>query len=234
MNDYFDQHADIYDAWFMKNKNVLYCELKLVAHFLHDAGEALSVGCGSGIFEMLLQKEYDITIKYGIEPSRGMAEIATKRGMSVTLQTAEGADFGVDRYDTILFNGTPGYIQDLQEAFNKSYRALRSKGKIVVIDIPKESSYGLLYSLAKVLGTWEHDLLKDVQPPDPYPIEFVQLAHWRTTNEKVDMLKKAGFVDFDFAQTLVTHPVFSDQALYEPVKGYDRGDYVAICACKNS
>ena len=80
MTNNSDQYAEKYDAWFLKNKNVLYSELKLVAHFLKNAGDSLSVGCGSGLFEMLLQKEYNITIKNGIEPSKGMAEIAEKRG----------------------------------------------------------------------------------------------------------------------------------------------------------
>lgn len=233
MKNNFDQYAEKYDAWFLKNKNVLYSELKLVAYFLKNAGDSLSVGCGSGLFEMLLQKEYNITIKNGIEPSKAMAEIAKKRGMIVELKTAEEADFGNNRFDTILFNGTPSYIKNLQKAFEKTYAALRNSGRIVVIDIAKESSYGLLYSLANVLDSWDHPLLEGVQPPDPYPIEFVKLANWRTTNEKVDMLKKAGFMGFAFAQTLTKHPVFSDNKLEEPKEGYDCGDYVAICAYKN-
>lgn len=233
MINHFDPFAEKYDAWFLKNKNVLNSELKLVAYFLKNAGDSLSVGCGSGLFEMLLKKEYNITIRYGIEPSQSMAEIARKRGMKVKIKTAEEADFGNDRFDTLLFNGTAGYIHDLQKAFNKAYQALRNMGKIVVIDIPKESSYALLYSLAKVLGTWNHPMLDGIQPKDPYPIEFVKLATWRTTKEKVNLLKNAGFTRFAFAQTLTRHPVYSDDTVEEPLEGYDCGDYVAICAFKN-
>lgn len=229
----FDPYAAKYDAWFMKNTNVLYSELKLVAYFLKDAGETLSVGCGSGLFEMLLQKEYGIKIKKGIEPSKGMAEIAEKRGMVVEMKAAEGADFGDDKFDTILFNGTAGYISDLPNVFEKTHTALHKHGKIVVIDIPKESSYGLLYNLAKVLGTWDHPMLEGIQPKDPYPIEFVRLARWRSTEEKINLLKNAGFVRFAFAQTLTRHPVYSYNAVEEPKEGYDCGDYVAICAYKN-
>ncbi|MBN1416121.1 MAG: class I SAM-dependent methyltransferase [Bacteroidales bacterium] len=232
MKNDFDQYAAEYDAWFLKNKNVLYSELKLVAHFLKNAGETLSVGCGSGLFEMLLQQEYNITVKYGIEPSKAMAEIADKRGMTVRIETAEDGDFGQNQYDTILFNGTPGYIKDLQKAFNKAYQALRKGGRIVVIDVPKESSYALLYNLAKVLGTWDHSLLEGVQPQDPYPIEFVKAANWRTTTEKTNLLLEAGFSDFAYAQTLTKHPVYSDDTLEEPMEGFDCGDYVAICAYK--
>jgi SAM-dependent methyltransferase len=233
MKSNFDQYAEKYDAWFLKNKNVLYSELKLVAFFLKNAGDVLSVGCGSGLFEMLLQQEYKITVKYGIEPSKAMAEIAGKRGMIVRIETAEEGDFGQNQYDTILFNGTPSYINDLQKAFNRTFKALRTGGKIVVIDVPKESSYAMLYNLAKVLGTWSHPLLEGIQPKDPYPIEFVKSANWRTTMEKTAMLNKAGFTDFAYAQTLTKHPVYSDNSLEEPREGFDCGDYVAICAYKN-
>lgn len=225
-------YAEKYDAWFLKNKNVLYSELKLVARCLKNAGDTLSVGCGSGLFEMLLRKEYEIIVKDGIEPSEPMAEIARKRGMDVTIGTAEEADYGENRYDTVLISGAASYVNDLQMTFNKAYNALRKGGSIVVLDIPKECSYGVLYNLAKVLGTWEHHLLEGIHPPDPYPIEFVEAANWRTTHEKVEMLKSTGFNDFTFAQTLTRHPVYSDNATEEPADGYDRGDYVAICATK--
>lgn len=232
-NNNFDKYAGMYDTWFMNNRNVLYSELKLVAHFLKEStGSLLSVGCGSGLFEYLLDKEYGIRILEGIEPSKDMAEIARKRGMNVTVGTAEEADFGHKRFDTILFNGTPSYITDLQKAFLKAYAALKPNGRIVAIDVPKESSYALLYNLAKAVETWDHPLLKEVHPHDPYPIELVKLATWRTTAEKVDMLTKAGFSDIQFAQTLTKHPIYSNNAIEEPIEGFDCGDYVAICATK--
>ena len=228
----FDQYAGNYDAWFQKNKNVLYSELKLVAHFLNDGGDIFSVGCGSGLFEMLLEKEFNISVKQGIEPSVSMAAIARKRGMAVTIATAEEADFGKEVYNTVLFNGTPSYITDLQKAFDKAYMALHPGGKIVVIDVPKESSYALLYNLAKAVGTWDHPLLKGVHPQEPYPIEFVKAANWRTTAEKIEMLEKSGFTGFRFAQTLTKHPIYSDNITEETREGFDCGDYVAICAFK--
>ena len=84
----FDEYAPAYDAWFLENRNVLYSEINLVAHVLKNPGRTLSVGCGSGLFETILAKEYGITITDGIEPSEGMAEIARKRGMKVTISTA--------------------------------------------------------------------------------------------------------------------------------------------------
>jgi SAM-dependent methyltransferase len=228
----FDEYAGKYDAWFFENRDLLTSEVNLVAYFLKDAGMVFSVGCGSGLFEMLLQKEFNIEIKFGLEPSEGMAEIARKRGMDVEIVTAEDADLGTEKYDAILFNGTTSYINDLPAVFQKAYNALKSGGKIVVIDVPKESSYAIMYNLAKAVGTWDHPLLEGVHPKDPYPIEFVKAANWRTTGEKIILLEDAGFHDFKFAQTLTKHPLYSNNGTEQPIEGYDRGDYVAICAKK--
>lgn len=228
----FDDYAQAYDTWFFDNENLLRSELALVAHFLDNAGRTLSVGCGSGLFEMMLKKEYDIQITDGIEPSTGMAEIAGKRGVNVQIATAEEALFEENAFDTVLFNGTPSYITDLKAVFEKAHRALKPGGKIVVIDVPKESSYALMYNLAKAVGTWDHPLLNGVTPRDPYPIEFVKVANWRTTREKIEYLTKTGFNNLKFAQTLTTHPINSNDTEEKPIEGFDKGDYVAICAFK--
>lgn len=234
MNKSFDQYADRYDVWFMANPNVLLSEVRLVANVLKDSGRVLSVGCGSGLFESILAKEYDIHVKDGIEPAEPMAEIARKRGMSVTVATAEDADFGDGIYDTILFNGSPGYITDLRKVVNKAYKALRPNGKLILIDVPKESGYGTLYNLAKTLGTWEHPMLKDVAPKLPYPIEFVSAASWRTTAEKSELMLEAGFKDISYMQTLTTYPLKSDLQAEEPLTGCDKGSYVATTGVKRA
>lgn len=228
----FDTYASSYDAWFMKNQNLLESEAALVAYALGDPGTTLSVGCGSGIFEHVLREQYGIAVTEGLEPSEAMAEIARKRGMDVRIGTAEDSDFGNEVYDTLLFNGTPSYIQDLPLAFQKAYNALKPNGQIVVLDVPKEGSFATLYNLAKTLGTWDHPLFKGVKPEAVYPIEFVKDANWRTTQEKVDILKESGFRDFSFSQTLTKHPFYADHEAEAPVDGYQKGDYVAINAKK--
>ncbi len=228
----FDQYAEKYDRWFLENPNVLLSEVKLVAKTLEGCQNIFSVGCGSGLFESILRQEYGITIQNGLEPSQDMASIAAKRGINVTISTAEAFEYEGKKYDTIIYNGCPGYITDLEKALTQSYQALNHGGKIIVIDIPKESGYGLLYNLAKAVGSWDHPLLKDVYPRNPYPIELVAQANWRTTQEKISLLQKVGFSNFEYFQTLTTHPIYSDDIAEEPIEGFDKGDYVAICAYK--
>lgn len=232
MNSGFDQYASQYDSWFIANPEVLLSEVRLVAETLRGSKNILSVGCGSGLFEAILAKDFDIQIKDGIEPAAGMADIAVKRGMNVTVTTAEEAVFEPDKYDTVIFNGSPGYISGLREVVKKVFNALPPGGRLILIDIPKESGYGLLYNLAKTLGTWQHPMLEGVTPRLPYPIEFVEAASWRTTREKTEMMEEAGFTSLSYLQTLTMHPLYSDDYAEYPSEGYEKGDYVAITGIK--
>jgi hypothetical protein len=199
----FDTHAEKYDGWFLKNPNVLASEVLLIKRALGNPGRTLSLGCGSGLFEWLLRRDHGITISHGVEPADGMARIAERRGLSVKIGTAEDVPFEDGSFDTVLMNGTPA-----------------------------SSSYGMLYQLAGLIGTWDDPRLRKIAPRDPYPVEFVREATWRTTEEISAILRAAGFGDLDYAQTLTTHARFSNDAVEEPVAGYDRGGYVAIRARK--
>ena len=227
----YDEYAKEYDSWFLANENLLTSEVRLVAQMLREGGDTLSIGCGSGLFEKILADDFGITVREGVEPSEGMAAIARKRGMSVDIASA--GDFTASReYDTVLMNGCPSYIADLDGAFTNVAKALKSGGRLVVADVPKESAYALVYNLAMTLGTWKHPLLEGAKPKDPYPIEFVKSANWRTTAEKVDALRRTGFIGFEFCQTLTMNPASSDDYIENPVPGCDKGSYVAIAARK--
>ena len=161
-----------------------------------------------------------------------MAEIAKKRGLDVRSGAAEDLPFQDGEFDTVILNGTPGYIDNLEGAFSEAFRVVKSGGAIVVADVPAESSYGLLYQLASTKGSWDDPHLSSLAPKHPYPVEFAAAARWRTTQEKIDLMTSVGFVELEFAQTLTRHPKYSDDLAESPTEGYDRGDYVAIRAKK--
>ena len=78
----FDEYAPAYDAWFLENRNVLYSEINLVAHVLKNPGRTLSVGCGSGLFETILAKEYSQDLRQSSK-SEGKAQAITKRNKTM-------------------------------------------------------------------------------------------------------------------------------------------------------
>jgi len=228
----FDLFANDYDAWFGENRDLLESEVRLLA-FAWPEGEAesvLSVGCGTGLFEAILKRDHGITITHGVEPAEGMAAIARDRGMEVAVGTAEEADLGDGAHDVLLFNGSTSYVQDLEGVFRRAHAALRPGGHVLVVDVPRESGYGVLYCLAKELGTWDHPVFEGVKPEAAYPIPFVKAATWRTTAERIAALEATGFEILRTAQTLTRHPVFAPEGVEEPREGHDAGDYVAILA----
>lgn len=229
----FDEYSDAYDAWFQRNPAVLESELRLVAMALgKNPGRTLSVGCGTGLFEQLLQAQYGIAVTDGLEPSAPMGEVARKRGMTVVEAGAEQMPFEDESFDTVMFNGSPSYIPDLDAAVAEAFRLLKPGGRVILIDVPAESSYGILYRLGGAYGTWDDERLRGVLPKEPYPVELAAGANWRPTQDKIEAAQTAGFTDLTFAQTLTRHPCFSDTTPQDPIPGCDSGDYVAVIARK--
>lgn len=229
----FDAYADQYDYWFLANKQVLDSEVKLLAHALgENPGRCLSVGCGSGLFETCLARDYDLHIKEGVEPSDGMRSIAIKRGLDVQAASAETMTLHEATYDTIIFNGCSSYLADPAAAFEKARNALKSGSRLLVLDVPKESAYGLLYNFGSETGGWTHPALKGVTPEQIYPLEFVKVARWTTTPDKIKQLEALGFQSITTAQTLVRHPLYTNDEVEEPIPGFDRGSYVCITAVR--
>ena len=218
MKPKFDGYAAQYDAWFMENENVFQSEFRLFEKAIGDISgkRVLSVGCGSGV-----------------EPSRDMGAIAQKRGINVIAFGAiEEVELEENAYDIIYLNGSSSYMEDLTRAFDVCKKALKPNGKFISLDVPKESAFGFMYLLAKAVGTFDHPSLRGVMPKLPYPLELCCAGVWHSTEEKVDALKSLGFHDFDFYQTLLKNPMYTNESVEDVVPGYQSGGYVALIAHK--
>ena len=227
----FDGYAEQYDSWFMENANLFESELRLFKKALGDiAGKKLlSVGCGSGLFESYI----DCSQVEGIEPSRDMGEIAKKRGVNVIcFGLIEDVDLPENTYDVIYFNGSSSYMEDLVPVYQKSLAALKDGGKLILLDVPKESAFGFMYLLGKSLGTYEHAYLEGTMPTVPYPLALASSGVWHSTEEKIEVLKKLGITKFSFYQTLLKNPMYTNEEPEEVSEGYKSGGYVAIVAQK--
>ena len=231
MKQKFDGYAAEYDSWFMQNEKLFQSELLLYKKVLGDirGKRVLSVGCGSGLFESMIEHD---GIE-GIEPSRDMGTIAEKRGINVIQYgTIEDAYLEPNAYDIIYFNGSSSYIENLILAYEKCKAALKTGGKLILLDVPKESAFGFMYLLAKTVGTFDHEALYGVMPALPYPIELCTAGIWHSTEEKINALKALGFQNFKFYQTLLKNPMYTNQEAENVVEGYQSGGYVSIIAQK--
>jgi len=132
----------------------------------------------------------------------------------------------------IYLNGSSSYMEDLTRAFGVCKKALKPNGKFISLDVPKESAFGFMYLLAKEAGTFDHPSLSGVMPKLPYPLELCCAGVWHSTEEKIDALKALGFHDFDFYQTLLRNPMYTNEVVEDVVPGYQSGGYVAIIAHK--
>lgn len=227
----FDGYAAQYDEWFMKNENLFTSELRLFKKVLGDISgkKLLSVGCGSGLFESFI----DCSNIEGIEPSEDMGKIAEKRGVNVIKYgMIEEVDLPDDTYDIIYFNGSSSYMEDLTPVYEKSLRALKDGGRLILLDVPKESAFGFMYLLGKSLNTYDHEYLKDVMPELPYPLALAASGVWHSTEEKIGVLKDLGIENFSFYQTLIKNPMYTNEEAEEVAEGYKSGGYVAIVAEK--
>lgn len=227
----FDGYANQYDEWFMVNDNLFTSELRLYKKVLGDISgkKLLSVGCGSGLFESYI----DSSNIEGIEPSEDMAKIAEKRGINVIkIGLIEDVDLPEDEYDIIYFNGSSSYMENLAPVYEKSLKALKEGGKLILLDVPKESAFGFMYLLGKSLGTYDHEYLEGTMPELPYPLALAASGVWHSTEEKIAVLKNLGIKNFSFYQTLVKNPMYTNEEPEEVVEGYKSGGYVAIIAEK--
>jgi hydroxymethylpyrimidine/phosphomethylpyrimidine kinase len=214
----FEEGAEDFDAWFDKNRMVFESELLAEKHFLEKPENAVSIGVGSGLFASRLG------IKYGVEPAKGMAELARRRGIEVKSGAAEDVPYPDGRFDTVLMSTILSYAKDPQQAVDEAFRILKPAGHVVVSFLTREGSYAMMYDLAYLRG--QHD--PEIAPKHPYPVKFIRGTRWCSTGEVTAMLKRAGFTDLEYVQTLTKHPKYTDDAVEKPSPGYKTGDYVVV------
>jgi ubiquinone/menaquinone biosynthesis C-methylase UbiE len=105
-------------------------------------------------------------------------------------------------------------VENPEEVIKEAKRVLKDKGKIIIGIIAKNSFLGKLYQKKKAAG---HKIYK--------------YANFFTVEEVVDLLKKEGFKNFIFYQTLFK-PLEELKEVEEPKEGFGEGSFVVIAAEK--
>lgn len=199
----FDKHSDMYEDWFEENRYAYLSEIEAVRKLLPDFENGLEIGAGSGRFAGPLG------IKRGVEPSEQMASLARIRGMAITIGQAEDLPFNDCEFDLELMVTSICFLDDIEKSLSESFRTLEKAGHLIIGLIDRESPIGKLYQKYKEQNV------------------FYKHATFYSTEEIVSYLKKAGFVNFKFAQTIFRNLDEIDSA--EEVKdGYGEGSFIVI------
>ncbi|MBN2352444.1 MAG: class I SAM-dependent methyltransferase [Spirochaetales bacterium] len=203
----FDEHAIRYDEWFDRHPCVYDAELRAVRKALPARGRGVEIGVGSGRFALPLG------ISAGVEPSEKMRALARARGIDALSGVAERLPFADAMFDFVLFVTTICFLDDVGAAFREAHRVLKKGGAVVVGFVEKHGRLGREYEEKKAQSI------------------FYREAEFRSAEELVSLLKKAGFKRCVFYQTLFGTPerVTAD----EPVRrGRGEGSFLVVKARK--
>ena len=203
----FERYADKYEEWFERNKFVYESELRAIRKLLPENGEGFEIGAGSARFAVPLG------IKAGIDPSSKMGGIARDRGIEVVKGVAEALPFCDSTFDFALMVTTICFLDNVKAAFQEASRILKPDGCLVIGFIDKDSPIGKLYQQHKEDSV------------------FYKLANFYPVEEVIFQLKRAGFKDFNFTQTIFHN--LAEIREVEPIKdGYGEGSFVVITGVK--
>ncbi len=203
----FEKYHKRYEDWFRKNKFAYESELLAVKELMPANGEGIEIGVGSGRFAEPLG------IKLGVEPSSKMRKIAEKKGIKVIDGVAEKLPFDDKQFTFILMVTTICFLDNIETALKEAYRVLKPKGYLIIGFVDKNSTLGKLYLKHKMGNV------------------FYKLANFYSVDEVVCYLKKKGFKDFTFVQTIF-HNLTEIREIEPTKEGYGQGSFIVIRAMK--
>ncbi|OFY86686.1 MAG: methyltransferase type 11 [Bacteroidetes bacterium RIFCSPLOWO2_12_FULL_35_15] len=203
----FDQNTLEYDNWFEKHKTAYQSELLAVQQAIPKNKKGIEIGVGTGRFAKPLN------IKFGVEPSENMAQVAEQRGIKVIKTVAENLPLENETFDFALMVTTVCFLSDIPKAFKEVHRILKPKGEMILAIIDKNSELGKKYEKEKLSN------------------KFYQDAHFHSTEEITELLKQAHFEKFEYWQTLTQK---NEKEIEQPISGYGKGSFVVIKAQKKN
>lgn len=205
----FDEHVAEYEAWFDTYNHVFRSEVAAILE-VFPAGESLyglEVGVGTGRFAEALG------IKEGVDPSPGMREKASKRGINVRDAQAEALPYKDMSFHVVLMVFCISYFENLHAAFKEAYRVLKDEGVLIVGFIDKNSTIGEYYESRKLESV------------------FYRHANFYSVDKIKEELRKVRFKGLTFSQTLF-HSLDEIQETESPLPGYGDGSFVIIKTVK--
>lgn len=206
-SEVYNQFTNEYDNWFEKHPNLYQSELLAMKQAVPKNKTGIEIGVGTGRFAVPLN------IKFGVEPSESMAQIAKQRGIKIINSIAENLPIENQSYDFATMVTTVCFLNDIPKAFAEVHRILKPEGEFIIGLIDRKSELGKKY-----------ERQKDIH-------KFYRDAHFHSTAEITELLSQAGFQNFSYWQTLLNT---DENTIGQPQPGYGKGSFVVIKGIKNN
>jgi len=203
----FERHKAKYEEWFEKNVFAYKSELQAIRYLLPKRGTGVEIGVGTGRFAAPLG------IRVGVEPSKAMREVAQKRGIEVIDGLAEALPFEDCLFDFALMVTTICFVDDIEASFKEAFRVIKPAGFFINGFVDRKSSLGKFYQKHRA---------KNV---------FYKIATFYSVDELIFYLKKTGFQNLAFTQTIfhTLEEIKEGEAIKE---GYGEGSFVVVKGMK--
>ena len=199
----FEKYTQQYEDWFKDNKYAYQSEINAVREIMPDFKNGFEIGIGSGKFAI------PFGIKFGVEPSAKMADIARSRGIKVVEGVGEDLPLEDNSFDMALMVTTLCFLDDAKKAFSEIYRVLNEGGFFINGFVDKNSKIGKIYQKNKDKSI------------------FYKPAVFYSVEEVIRLLDETGFKDFKFKQTIF-NTLDNISEIEEVRDGYGEGSFVVI------
>jgi SAM-dependent methyltransferase len=165
----FDESASDYDRWFDDHKEVYAAQVRLLQDEVPLIGCGLELGIGPGRFAVPLG------IRYGIDPSLKLIEMAKTRGIEVVRGEGEHLPYRSETFDYVLMMTVICYLEKPLEVLQETFRILINGGDLILGFIEKDGEIALQSRLEKNKG------------------RFFRFARFLTAGEVSRFMDDAGF-----------------------------------------
>jgi len=163
----------------------------------------VEIGIGTGRFAEPLG------VEIGVEPSSYMREVAQKRGIKVLDGVAEKLPLKNSIFSFVLMVTTICFVDDIDKSFEEAFRVLAKGGYFIIGLVDRNSPIGQIYFRHQKSNV------------------FYKEATFYSAEEVLEIMKKTGFDDFSFRQTIFHN--LSKITKHETIKsGYGEGSFVVI------
>lgn len=165
----FDSLVDRYENWFVENKILFESEVLALKQAVPSGKNGLEIGIGTGIFAEQLG------IKYGVDPSEKMLEVARGRNLDVQVGVAENLPYDDASFDFAVFITSICFIDNPKKAVEEARRVINENGEIIFAIIDKGTAFGQFLEKNKEKS------------------EFYKFARFHTVDDIIELLEENGF-----------------------------------------